>query len=102
MLNMINDILEFEYGYDSPALQKGVLTGIMMFGATIGSVLSGPLVKLGGRKGLVVSDAIAIIGTLLFIAKNYYACVVGRFICGLSVGIYSSLCPAYIASLSPK
>ena len=64
--------------------------------------MSGPMVNLGGRKALLISDLIAILGSILFVVTNFYVAAIGRFICGLSVGIYSALCPAYISSLSPK
>ena len=51
---------------------------------------------------MILADFVRICGTLLFIIPDINIGIVGRFICGLSVGLNSAIVPLYVKEISPK
>jgi predicted MFS family arabinose efflux permease len=50
---------------------------------------------------LLIITIIAATGGGITLIANIYTLLVGRFIIGLAVGLYSSICPLFINELSP-
>jgi len=59
--------------------------------------------KLGRSKSLCVSSVIYFVGILIqIIFDKIYTLILGRFIAGIASGIATTLCPVFIAEISPK
>ena len=75
----------------------------MAVAAGIAALSSSSILKImGRRKVLILSDIIAISGSLLFLGANIWLGTIGRFICGLAVGLNSAIVPLYVKEISPK
>ncbi|KAK3303122.1 general substrate transporter [Chaetomium strumarium] len=83
---------------------QGGITAAMPAGSLVGSLMSSFLADKYSRKvALQISCVLWIIGSILMCAsQNIGMLVVGRVICGLCVGIASSIVPVYQSELAPK
>lgn len=96
-----------------------MLGGAVTLGMTLGAVSGGILMKIGRRKAIFYCAYIGIIGTGISITPvfkpdnadgtndtpfswNFTVFMVGRFLFGLSVGLFSSICPRYLEETIPK
>ncbi|KAK4235759.1 MFS sugar transporter-like protein [Achaetomium macrosporum] len=83
---------------------QGGITAAMPAGSLVGSLTSSFLADKYGRKvALQISCVLWIIGSILMCAaQNIAMLCVGRVICGLCVGIASSIVPVYQSEIAPK
>ena len=51
---------------------------------------------IGRRKALYVSIILGIIGNSITMILNYPCIIIGRFVFGISTGLFSSIVPRYI------
>jgi MFS family permease len=81
------------------------LTSIVPFVALIGALIGGPLAKLGRKIALIITDLFSIIGVVTCVCGLHFKAIhlffIGRIICGINVGINSTLVPLYIKEISP-
>ncbi|KAK3942623.1 general substrate transporter [Diplogelasinospora grovesii] len=84
--------------------KQGGITASMPAGSLVGSLLSSFLADKYSRKtALQISCVLWIIGSILMTAaQNIGMLCVGRVICGLCVGIASSIVPVYQSEIAPK
>lgn len=73
----------------------------MALGAIPGALVSGPIVEHGRRLAFMITAWILIVGTGLTLIFNFWALLAGRFIMGVSLGIYFAVCPLFISEISP-
>lgn len=74
----------------------------MPFGAILGSLIGGSLsTKIGKRWTFIFTDGLGIIGCFIWIFKGSNI-FIGRFICGISVGMNAAVVPVFIHEMSPK
>ncbi|AEO64471.1 uncharacterized protein THITE_2110636 [Thermothielavioides terrestris NRRL 8126] len=83
---------------------QGGITAAMPAGSLVGSLMSSFIADKYSRKvALQISCVLWIIGSILMTAaQNVAMLCVGRVICGLCVGIASSIVPVYQAEIAPK
>jgi MFS family permease len=83
---------------------QGGITASMPAGSLVGSLLSSFVADRYSRKvALQISCVLWIIGSILMAAsQNIPMLCVGRVICGLCVGIASSIVPVYQSEIAPK
>ncbi len=81
-----------------------IVVSVMMFGAALGALCSGPMSSsLGRRKSLLLGALLFIVGSLgCAIAHNLEILVVSRFVLGLAVGIASFTAPLYLSEIAPE
>lgn len=86
----------------STAMQEAIV-GSVLFGAMFGSLSSGKLTDILGRKRtMLVTASLFIIGTVIAtIAANVTSILIGRSIIGIAIGIGSYTAPLYIAEVAP-
>lgn len=84
-------------------LMNGLIVSAVLFGALLGSILSGRVADYFGRRGLLLAlGVIFIIGTVLSaLAPSVPFLVLGRVIVGFAIGISSFTVPLYLAELAP-
>lgn len=82
---------------------QGLGASLMPFGAVFGAFIGGWMAgKLGRKRAFIWADFIGILGSLLCgFSYNPYSFFIGRFICGVSVGINSAVVPLFINDVSP-
>lgn len=82
---------------------EGLVVSSVMFGAILGSVVTGPLSDKFGRKKLII--ILALIFTVSSIGTawppNVFVMIVFRILLGIAVGGASGLVPMYLAELAP-
>lgn len=90
-----------EYGLS--AAGEGFLVSILLIGAIAGASFAGFLADRWGRRSTILLTAlIFILGAwLAAAAPNLNALLLGRFICGLAVGLTSMVTPLYLAEIAP-
>jgi MFS family permease len=83
---------------------QGGITASMPAGSLVGSLVSSFIADKYSRKvALQISCILWIIGSILMTAaQNVAMLCVGRVICGLCVGIASSIVPVYQSEIAPK
>ena len=84
--------------------EASVIVSIFAAAAVFGSFFCGPLCDRYGRKTIIaLSSVLCLLGGIVFAsAPNFALLVLGRLICGLSIGISSFVVPTYIAEIAPK
>lgn len=82
---------------------KELIVSSVLLGAMVGSVSSGRLTDLFGRKRIMlIISGLFIIGTLIAsCAMQLSAILIGRLFIGFAIGIGSYTAPLYIAEVSP-
>jgi sugar porter (SP) family MFS transporter len=84
--------------------QIEMVVSAVLFGALIGSGVSGRMSDLFGRRKVLVFTALTfIVGSLVTaFSPNLVILVIGRIILGMAVGIGSFTAPLYLAEIAPK
>ncbi|KAG0173799.1 hypothetical protein DFQ28_008121 [Apophysomyces sp. BC1034] len=85
-------------------LESGTITGLLLAGCFVGSLLAGPSAERFSRKlTIMMGAAVFIVGAALQCGTTGYAMMVtGRAIAGLGIGTLSMTVPLYQSELAPK
>ncbi|CAO3612096.1 unnamed protein product [Mucor hiemalis] len=85
-------------------IQTSVITGLLLAGCFVGSLLAAPLCeKLSRKYTIIVASLVFNIGAAVqTAANNYDMMIAGRFVAGLGVGTLSMAVPLYLSELAPK
>ena len=90
-----------ESGYAFPTLH-GFITGAMIIGLAIGSLIGGAFAKFGKRNCINVANVALSVGTCISIVdRSISQILVGRLLWGAGAGAHAVLIPSYINELSP-
>lgn len=83
---------------------QGFVVSIILLGALLGSIVAGILADRLGRKSVLFSGAIAIVVGSWFAvsAPTINHVLIGRFIAGIGIGIFSVVTPMFLGEISPK
>jgi SP family galactose:H+ symporter-like MFS transporter len=81
-----------------------IVVSVMMFGAALGALCSGPMSSaLGRRKSLLIGALLFVIGSVgCAVAPDLSVLVISRFILGLAVGVASFTAPLYLSEIAPE
>lgn len=88
---------------NTPSIE-GLLQSLIPLGGLIGGLISGSTAKLLGRRmSLLLVDIITIIGCILTMVTefNIALILIGRFLCGLTVGLNWTIVTLFIRETSP-
>src|SRR4030095_7182195 len=90
---------EFHLG----AVAQGFVVGVVTLGALTGAVRGGAAADAGGRRPTNIAGGAAfIVGSLVSAAAPDVAIlIVGRFVIGIAIGLFSVAATLYIAELAP-
>ncbi len=91
-----------EFGLSSH--HQEIVVSIMMLGAALGALCSGPMSsRLGRKKSLLLGAVLFVIGSLgCAVAHSMEILSVSRFILGLAVGVASFTAPLYLSEIAPE
>ena len=79
-----------------------IVSVMIAIGAVFGAAVSGKVTAAVGRKwAFIIFDCIMIVGISITFIANTAAMIIGRFICGFSVGAYVALTPLFIHEIMP-
>jgi SP family galactose:H+ symporter-like MFS transporter len=83
---------------------EGTVVSALLWGAVIGTLISGMLSsKLGRRKTILVSAVIFVIGSILCsISPSEHLLIGARLFLGIAVGVASFTAPLYLSEISPQ
>lgn len=106
MIGVWNTVYEaysllYKWGDDADDKQSAVQT-ITLFGCAVGALGVGPLTRFGKLNTIIGANLILILGSGLSLIEGYGWLLVGRFIYGVSIGVFSVFCPKYIGETVPK
>lgn len=84
--------------------QQEIVVSVMMLGAALGALGSGPMsASLGRRKSLLLGAVLFIVGSIgCAIAGNVEVLSFSRFILGLAVGVASFTAPLYLSEIAAE
>ncbi|XP_067329072.1 solute carrier family 2, facilitated glucose transporter member 5-like [Anolis sagrei] len=87
-------------------LMVALSMSVFPLGGTTGSLMFGPLVDRSGRKGtLLITSFISVIASLIMVSANtlqsFGLVMFAHFTIGITIGIYTSAAPLYVAEISP-
>ena len=83
---------------------EGTVVSALLWGAVIGTLISGMLSsKLGRRKTILVSAVIFVLGSILCsISPSEHLLIGARLFLGVAVGVASFTAPLYLSEISPQ
>jgi SP family galactose:H+ symporter-like MFS transporter len=83
---------------------EGTVVSALLWGAVIGTVISGILSsKLGRRKTILVSALIFVFGSILCaVSPSEHLLIGARLFLGVAVGVASFTAPLYLSEISPQ
>ena len=62
----------------------------------------GPLMTIGRRNCILLTNILVITGSLLCLVKNNYKVIcIARFLFGAAAGCFSLFCPKFLAEIAP-
>jgi MFS family permease len=90
---------DFGHEYPLSDVQTGLLVSGNPAGATVGAAIAGVLQDRFGRRVTLIFACAAYIGAVMvsFTAHGFAQLAVGRLLTGLTIGVFSSTVPMYIA-----
>ncbi|EKM0377815.1 sugar porter family MFS transporter [Cronobacter turicensis] len=90
--------------FDLNSHQQEIVVSVMMFGAALGALCSGPMSSsLGRRRSLLLGATLFVVGSLgCAAAGNMPMLAIARFILGLAVGVASFTAPLYLSEIAPE
>src|SRR3990167_119743 len=96
-------LLFIEQGFTLSTVMKELIVSSVLLGAMAGSLLSGRLTDLYGRRRVILLiSTLFILGTLIAsLAPTVLAILIGRLCIGVAIGIGSYTAPLYIAEVAP-
>jgi len=98
----MNLVVMFDWTESEKDIYLSLISAFLPLGAVLGAFLSGPLSKkIGRRKAHILTDILCLIGTGITIILNVYTIIAGRLICGISIGLYSTLISVYVNEFAP-
>ncbi|RJT45423.1 sugar porter family MFS transporter [Rahnella woolbedingensis] len=91
-----------EFGLNSH--QQEMVVSVMMLGAALGALCSGPLCsRLGRKKTLLIGAALFVVGSVgCAFAPDLQMLVISRFLLGAAVGVASFVAPLYLSEIAPE
>lgn len=91
-------------GLELSAVEEGVVTSLLAFGAAFGALFGGQINdRIGRRRAILLLAAIFLVGTIGCALSPSVAVIAPfRFILGWAVGGASSTVPLYLAEAAPK
>ncbi|ORZ12615.1 general substrate transporter [Absidia repens] len=104
VLNMKPFIFAMNGDTSLSPLEQGTITGLLLAGCFVGSLLASPCAEtLSRKRSIFLSSIIFIIGAAVQTGTNGYASiVVGRAVAGVGIGGLSMIVPLYISELAPR
>lgn len=82
---------------------EGIITSVIPLGGAFGSLISPYFLNRIGRKyTCLISDIICVIGSIISLINSFPALLIGRFICGIYIGLNSNLVPIYLREINPS
>jgi SP family galactose:H+ symporter-like MFS transporter len=91
-----------EFGLSSH--QQEMVVSVMMLGAALGALCSGPLCsRIGRKKTLLIGAALFVAGSIgCAFAPDLQILIVSRFLLGAAVGVASFVAPLYLSEIAPE
>lgn len=101
LMNQIDYLNNWQDPSDKSTFE-GILTSVIPLGGAFGSLISPFFINRMGRKyTCLISDIICVIGSLSSLINSFPALLIGRFICGIYIGLNSNLVPIYLREINP-
>lgn len=91
-----------EFGLSSH--QQEMVVSVMMVGAALGALCSGPMcARIGRKKTLLIGAALFVAGSVgCAFAPDLQTLIVSRFLLGAAVGVASFVAPLYLSEIAPE
>jgi MFS family permease len=98
----INLVKMFDWTINEKNIYLSCISASLFLGAIIGALISSYFsLNLGRRGAYILTNIIGWIGIGMTIILNEYSIMVGRFITGISVGLYVTLTTVYASEFAP-
>ena len=78
-----------------------MINSSITIGLTIARIFGVWLVNNGRRSCILISAFIAFVAIIIMLVENIWIFIIGRFLYGISAGIYFSVCNRFIEECSP-
>eukprot|EP01067_Filipodium_phascolosomae_P006206 Filipodium_phascolosomae@DN447_c0_g1_i1.p1 len=108
MFNVLTKILYEQYKkhgnpvVDNKDLFNSIATTMVPVGAVLGAFTGGILCNMGRRVACLIVDVVSIGASMLTLVFNFYALCGGRFLLGWAAGVFTVICPMFVAETSPE
>ncbi|GAQ91744.1 hexose transporter [Klebsormidium nitens] len=105
-LGVVNGALDYmsgELGFRGNTAISGLVVSITLAGAALGSVVGGNFAeKFGRTRALQINVLPLVVGAFVCATAGSTSMIIaGRLICGIGIGLSSTLVPLYISEVSP-
>ena len=78
-----------------------MLGATVVLGLTFGALAGGKLMMIGRRRAMILSILLGFIGISITMIWSFKVILVGRFLFGLSAGMFSAIIPRYVEETVP-
>ncbi|PHI28214.1 Galactose transporter [Budvicia aquatica] len=84
--------------------QQEIVVSVMMLGATVGAICTGPMsTRFGRKKSLLLSAILFVAGSIgCAFAYSLEILVISRWLLGIAVGVASFTAPLYLSEIAPE
>jgi len=102
--NRIGDIISTQFNW-TPGQQQtyeGLISALLVLGITFGRLFGAKFINKGRKLCLLTSVFVGFVGIGLMMPLNIYIFLLGRFVYGVSAGLFSAVGPRYVEECSPQ
>ena len=92
---LINAKLGWYHDKDEAAHKQALIGTSVVLGMTLGAMFGGQLMKIGRRKAILISCFVGVSGNVTTYFLSFRNLIIGRLLFGISVGLFSSICPRF-------
>ena len=91
-----------EWPDDKKDLYQSLITAMCSTGAAIGAFGSGYFSKYGKKRVIIAANLFVVVGLSITMIEDTIVIIIGRFIYGISAGIFSVYVPGFINEICPN
>lgn len=91
----------FQWDKDEKTTKQTAVQSITTAGSAIGALFSGPVMKIGRWKCIMLTNILVLSGSVLSVFQNMFCLYAGRFLFGMAAGAFTVFCPKYISEVAP-
>lgn len=93
--------MEVKLGLEFGDIRSSLITSSSVFGLCIGSISTSYMVSHGRRRLIIISGFFAMAATVLTLALNIWAIVIGRLVFGICTGVFMTVGPRMLDECVP-
>ena len=103
--NQLTNLFNAKFHWDDPGIahfNQGLIGSALILGVTFGALIGGKLMKIGRRKVQFINIVLGLVGISFTMFLRLETILLGRFLFGMSSGLFVTTIPRYIEETVPS